>query len=294
MVSKILHGLTPLVAGSFVRQQGQTQGLNITTMLDNGIRFIDFRIMYTDAPGKSGGRDWYCLHGCQTTHTAATYLGQLKAWLTAHPTEVVVLWSSRHGDNRINGTEQYPATTPAVRQAFWRVVVTTFGRMLFDSSNATLAETPVTAMLEKGQQLVWYAADWAEFTGSSPLAIDNAQIDNQLPGASWSSGGQADLARTFASASATRAADKAANKLFLVSLADSPPGSVVEEAAELHFLPFLDPKGHTETCTRASTSFLDHLSRIFQPCTHPSRAVRCALLGVHACGTLMGACNPML
>ena len=250
VVSKILHGVTPLVAGSFVRQQGQTQGLNLTAMLDGGIRFIDFRIMYTDAPGKSGDRDWYCLHGCQTTHTAAIYLGQLKAWLAAHPTEVVVLWSSRHGDNGINGAAQYPDTTPAVRQAFWHEVVAIFGEMLFDSSNATLAETPVATMLKKRQQLVWYAADWAEFTGSSARAIDNAQIDNQLPGASWSPGGQADLARTFASATATRAADKAANRFFLVSLADSPPGSVVEEAAELRFLPFFDPKGHTETCAK--------------------------------------------
>ena len=46
------------MAGNFIRQLGQTQGLNITRMLDNGIRFIDFRIMYTDAPGKLTSKDW--------------------------------------------------------------------------------------------------------------------------------------------------------------------------------------------------------------------------------------------
>ena len=44
--------------------------------------------------------------------------------------------------------------------------------------------------------------------------------------------------------------------------------------------------------TRASTSFLDHISRVLQHCGPSSRGVRRALLGGHAYGMLIGACNP--
>ena len=50
IVTTILHALTPLVAGEFIRDQGRTQGLNITEQLEGGLRFIDFRIMYTSSP----------------------------------------------------------------------------------------------------------------------------------------------------------------------------------------------------------------------------------------------------
>ena len=60
IVTTILHELTPLVAGKFIRDQGRTQGLNITEQLDGGVRFIDFRIMFTSAEHKLT-KDWYCL-----------------------------------------------------------------------------------------------------------------------------------------------------------------------------------------------------------------------------------------
>ena len=79
-VSKILHALTPLVAGEFIRDQGRTQGVNITAQLEGGLRFIDFRTLYTGAPAghpkdKTG---WYCLHGCQTNSKSLDYLQQVR------------------------------------------------------------------------------------------------------------------------------------------------------------------------------------------------------------------------
>ena len=106
VISKLLHAVTPAVAGSFVRTQGQTQGINITAMLDAGIRFIDFRIMYSDRPLGIFDRDWYCLHGDQTKQTALTYLKEVRTWMDANPGEIVVFWASRHGDNGPTGTDQ--------------------------------------------------------------------------------------------------------------------------------------------------------------------------------------------
>ena len=129
----------------------------MTAQLDAGIRFIDFRIMFTAKPNTvNKDKDWYCLHGCQTYHTALSYLKevsgsgsgsgsgggsgfvfhnmtvlphrllskvplaltayacpdariasrlppfvlQARAWLDAHPKEIVTFWASRHGDSR--------------------------------------------------------------------------------------------------------------------------------------------------------------------------------------------------
>ena len=114
---------------------GQTQGLNMTQQLENGIRFIDFRIMYTARPSTpNSDKDWYCLHGCQTEHTAITYLKEARAFLDAHPKEILTFWASRHGDNRPEGTDQYPDTTPAIRQAFFHQVEAVFEGLLFGAS----------------------------------------------------------------------------------------------------------------------------------------------------------------
>lgn len=222
----------------------------MTAQLDSGIRFLDFRIMYTQAPDKDrGAKDWYCLHGCQTKKTSLEYLTQLKDWLVAHPTEIVVLWSSRHGDTRISGTDQYPDTTPADRQLFWRQVEALFGSLLFDTAAAPLSAVPVKELRARGQRLIWYAADWAEFTGNSTKAIDNKQIDNQLTGSITNErSGSASQIALFHSAAATRQKDKEADRFFLASMADSTPSTVLESAAELTFLPFIDKKRNTANC----------------------------------------------
>ena len=49
-----------------------------------------------------------------------------------------------------------------------------------------------------------------------------------------------------------------------------------------------------EKCTRASPSFLDQTSHtVFPGPPRPAHAPPRAVIGGHACGTLIGACNPM-
>lgn len=101
--------------GEFIRNQSGTQSMNITQQLDGGVRFIDFRIQYTRGPtfvrAKRVGREvdgqpqretsasqkWYCLHFMETQHTALSYLQEIHSWLVDHPTEILVLWMSKHG-----------------------------------------------------------------------------------------------------------------------------------------------------------------------------------------------------
>eukprot|EP00494_Astrolonche_serrata_P010032 UN10091 len=46
-ISKVLHYISGVTPKHWIRSQGQTQGLTITEQLENGIRFIDFRNMYS-------------------------------------------------------------------------------------------------------------------------------------------------------------------------------------------------------------------------------------------------------
>ena len=55
--------------------------------------FLDFRIMYTAAPHHVGSaKDWYW-HGCETNCKAFEYLKEVRTWLDAHPSEIVVIWA---------------------------------------------------------------------------------------------------------------------------------------------------------------------------------------------------------
>jgi hypothetical protein len=244
-VSKILHALTPLVAGEFIRDQGRTQGTNVTAQLDGGLRFLDFRTLYSG--GKGGKEDWYCLHGCQTNHPSLDYLRQIRQWLDGHPKEVIVMWFSRHGDYTLNGTKQYPGTTVAQRRAYWSQIESVFDGKLIDSSHGPLNAVTMGEHWSIGSQVALYATDYVEFTGSSTKAIDAMLIDNQLGGNNVQDipKGITDGLGTFSAA--TRASNKAQNRFYLVSMASS--GAQVTEAVEIKYVPFAK-KEATKACAK--------------------------------------------
>ena len=233
VVSGILHALTPAVGGRFIRQQGQTQGISVREMLDGGIRFIDFRIMYTREAGHMAGeKDWYCLHGCQTRRKALDYLKEVRAWLDEHPKELVVMWASRHGTPSLNGTEQFPGTTPHERQAFFDQVAQIFQGLLFNSSQK-LNETTFASLQQRNQRLLWFATDYEESTRSSDQAVNAMAIDNELMNVHYGVGNMEFLRKAGAKLAETRKE----NRFLLMSMAARQPRVAVEDAAKITFLP---------------------------------------------------------
>lgn len=233
VISGILHAVTPLAGGRFIRQQGQTQGISVTDMLNGGIRFIDFRMMYTQGPGRAiGEKDWYCLHGCESQRKATEYLKQIRSWLDEHPKELVVIWASRHGNPTMCGTDQYPGTTPAERQVFFHQVKEIFGGLLFNSAQR-LNETSLAALQQANQRLLWFATDYVESTSSSDVALDAKRIDNRLV----NSGHGVGAMQFFRQGGAEMRKSRANDQFLLVSLAGGSPKSAVEDAAKITFLP---------------------------------------------------------
>ena len=86
-----------------MRSGAQCQDLTITQQLDAGIRFLDLRMMleYSDEPPV-----WYSLHMMQSAAPSLQYFREIRAWMDAHPSEVVVMWLSKHGNTCATGQDQ--------------------------------------------------------------------------------------------------------------------------------------------------------------------------------------------
>ena len=207
----------------FIRTGAQTQDMTITEQLNAGIRFLDIRMMlqYTDTPAA-----WYSLHMMQSTDTSLQYFREIRAWMDAHPTEIVVMWLSKHGNECATGQDQYPNVSIEQKQAFWAEILSVFDGLVVDFRQSKLNETSINVMLERNHRAVFYVADYEEMTSftymsssdASDYALDSCLIDNQLgnPSGPESVQWQRDL---YASANSRKAADKASQRFYLVSYA---------------------------------------------------------------------------
>ncbi len=181
-LAKILHNhdkIIPNAGADFVRQQAQTQALTVTQQLDNGIRFLDLRMMY-EYSARKDKKDWYSLHLLQSNKPMLSYLTEIRDWLVAHPSEVVVLWLSKHGSVCAKGEDQYPNTPIEVKQAYWETISDLFGNLKVDSRRTRLNETSIANMVTSNERAVFYLSDYAEFSANSPYAFDACLIQNEL------------------------------------------------------------------------------------------------------------------
>ena len=147
----------------------------MTQQLQNGVRFLDLRVMY-----ESQQKEWYGLHFLQTNNQALQYFREVRAWMDEHPSEIVVIWLSKHGDQCANGTDQYPGVSVAVKQAFWSSFTTIFEGLLVNRVERPYNTTSLNTLLAKGERLAVYASDYAELTSHSRYAMDGCLVDNQL------------------------------------------------------------------------------------------------------------------
>jgi hypothetical protein len=217
--------------GAFIRKQAQTQALTVSQQLDNGIRFLDFRVMQT-------GRQWRALHMLETNKRAVTYLQEVRTWLDAHPTEVVVIWLSKHGSPCKNGSDQYPSVPPSAKQAFWKEIQGIFSGLLVNTTESSLSDTSISALVLRSHRVIIFASDFAEFTGGNSVhAFDGCLVDNPLSMSSVANLSLNDDLKTFAGFASRRAADRVHGQFLLESMANSPPSSTIEAAAKIEFLP---------------------------------------------------------
>jgi len=243
-LSLILHLASEMgiVPTEWIRNQSSTQGLNITQQLDIGVRFIDFRIMYTSG-------DWYCLHFMQTNNKVIFYLNQIKNWLLQHPQEIIVIWFSKHGNPCATGDNQYPGVSIEIKQQFWKLIEQTLGDLIINVKQYPLNETTIAHLIQQNHRVAIYASDYVQFTNSSPNAMDGCDVDNNLCESIDDEASSIQcLTKVFSSAAATLKKDKSLNKFFLLSMASSASGS---ELIDSFLGKYLDPNFFLPQCSRS-------------------------------------------
>ncbi|XP_017576289.1 PI-PLC X domain-containing protein 1 [Pygocentrus nattereri] len=87
MLQKLDKYMKPIIR-PFVYKWAITQERSVREQLDCGVRYCDLRIAHRPNDSSS---DLYFYHGVYTTVTVETVLKEIKAWLDAHPKEVVIL-----------------------------------------------------------------------------------------------------------------------------------------------------------------------------------------------------------
>jgi hypothetical protein len=239
----------------FIRTQAQTQVLTLTQQLNNGIRFLDFRIMYEYSDRIDP--QWYSLHFLQTYETAIAYLKEAHLWLLSHPQEILVVWLSKHGSTCSTGESAYPKTSVEAKQSFWSDVVSIFGSLLVNSVETPINETSIATLLSLNKRIVIYASDYIEFTGSSELALDGCLIDNALGPSVYQAEDMVEWQNSFfAAAEATKARDKGRQGLLLMSMASSPSVTTTVVAGEFYFFGSRVPHSQgVDYCTNEFVSF---------------------------------------
>jgi hypothetical protein len=180
-LSKVLRKFSMLYPGEieeFIRLQAKSQQLDIRQQLDNGIRFIDFRLMF-ERDGEDVTQDkWYCIHCSQSNLLSIQYLQTVYDWLEVHPHEIVVIWLSRRGSTDDIGDDAYPDVPIEDKQHFWKRYTELFDKVLFDTRQSNYLTTPLDTLIKKNHRLVTFVSDYMNFTNNSHLAYDARGIDN--------------------------------------------------------------------------------------------------------------------
>ena len=233
----IIH-LLPGDMEEFFRLQAKTQQLSIEQQLDNGIRFIDFRMMM-----QKDSKEWYSIHFMQSKRTVHVYWNEIRQWLDDHPQEIIILWLSKHGNPQATGDDQYPGVTKEEKKKIWTNYQNIFEGMLFDASVSDIHETPLAVLLQRNHRVITFATDYDEFTQSSSLAIDAARIQNRYEDGEGVFGGSdaylSSHKHYFRNAEANNAGVRALGGFTLLGLNTQGPPWLIEDAAQKRFLPLI-------------------------------------------------------
>lgn len=246
--AEIMHRyqrMMPNELADFIRQQAQTQYLNVTMQLNSGIRFLDLRTMY-EYSSEGGDADWYSLHFLQSNKRMIVYLKEIRDWLLAHPTELVVMWVSKHGSECRTGEGQYPNTPIEEKRRFWTKVESLFEGLMLSGSSSTFGkgkvyarvnETSVVDLVNRNSRAIFYVSDYEEMTGSSEEVLDGCKIDNLLgPSVDVEEYAMKWEQHVFMSSASQKQSGSKDQKFLLMSLATGVPSAQVEVAADVRFL----------------------------------------------------------
>jgi len=230
----ILHKFGNSTEGhDLLRRNSLTQKLTITQQLNNGIRFLDLRMMY-----EHDKKEWYSLHFLQSKQSFKSYLKSIRDWIDAHPSEILVILLTRHGDVALSGNAAFPGVSANIKQKFWHEFLDLFGHVLIDTTTSPFNTTSIDDLVARNHRIIPYIGDVDAFTSHSSRsrALDAALVDN-----CWIEAGVADQPATQKEridvlCSPRRKAAKDRSGFFLLSISTSANIKRVSYVAEIELL----------------------------------------------------------
>jgi hypothetical protein len=161
LANSMLHAIKDIPGGSALLGEAAkplavAQTLNVTQQLDAGARFLDIR-----ATWEPDEKKWYGYHTVLTANTLESYLQEIAGWVRKHPSEIVVIWLSFHGEEcpKDHGkTPTFIGATPTAYSSLASLFEDAFGALLATADDSTYAE-----YLKSGQRVLVYALDYQRF-----------------------------------------------------------------------------------------------------------------------------------
>ena len=146
----------------------ETQSLGVSDQLDHGVRFLDLRIMLVDDV-------WHGVHFLTTCEPAIGYFYAIRNFLNRHPSEIVVLWLSEHGEPHLTGPDQFPGVSREAKTQFWGSILEVFEDLAIPGNQV---KSPIGDLVARDKRVLFAISDYAEFTGNSELALDAGKFLN--------------------------------------------------------------------------------------------------------------------
>jgi len=220
--------------GVFAQKWAVVQSMDIIEQLNNGVRAIDFRMIWTAPADKlsSAAHDWYANHRVQSVETALSYLTRIRDWMLTHPNEILQIEISRHAG------DSYPFTPISALTKFFEDVKQIYGSLLLNHTANPVKSTTIGQMIEAKQRVLLKLADYINMTsGGSDLASDQSHPPTRectnIPDFNGITANIQDALKNCCINGSSRQTDT----ITKVTIGIDPSNQVYEDAAEVFFSP---------------------------------------------------------
>ena len=180
-----IRQLSSIVAGSVIRSFSQTQLINITSMLNGGIRLLDLRATIKDRIYDEHCLDgeWRGYHGVVTNKPFREYIKEVSSWihLPQYRSEIVLVMISYHGDNECVSNCWNSIPSVCVQRLFSDTVEILGRDILFNQTSHNISTVNIGDLVDSGQRIIllWSGTDSLTQTHDRDFAVDQASATCQ-------------------------------------------------------------------------------------------------------------------
>ena len=180
-----LRQFSSALVGSVIRSFSQTQIINITDMLDGGIRLLDLRATVKDYVYDKQCLDskWWGYHGVITNKPFQEYIDEIARWINKpkYRSEILILMISYHGDSDCSTNCWNNIPSSCIQRLFTETVDVLGRNILFNKTSHNVSSVSIGDIIRSGQRIIllWSESELLTHTNDRDFAIDQASTTCQ-------------------------------------------------------------------------------------------------------------------